>query len=154
MTRTRILLVEDEVALSDPLAFLLEREGYEVERVATFIVEARDITLGNFTYPSGAGMSHETILFDASWREDGRTVTKGLVARVKPVANMVFPDDLFDSQYRVMRLMHEKRYVPVAEPHPLFETKLGAVDYAAGHEMVHNGQIGLLRRLMGKPALR
>lgn len=44
--------------------------------------------------------------------------------------------------------------VPVAEPHPLFKTKLGAVDYASGHEMVHNGQIGLLRRLMGKPALR
>lgn len=78
--------------------------------------QARDLALGNLTYPSGAGMSHETILFDASWREDGRTVTQGLVVRVKPVANMVFPDDLFDSQFRVMRLMHEKRYVPVAEP--------------------------------------
>lgn len=51
-------------------------------------------------------------------------------------------------------LTDEDLNVPVAEPHPVFKTKLGAVDYASGHEMVHNGQIGLLRRLMGKPALR
>jgi hypothetical protein len=44
--------------------------------------------------------------------------------------------------------------VPVEQPHPVFTTKLGAVDYAPGHEMVHIGQIALLRRLMGKPALR
>lgn len=31
---TRILVVEDEAALSEPLAFLLEREGYEVDVVA------------------------------------------------------------------------------------------------------------------------
>ncbi|MFU8946155.1 response regulator [Mycetocola zhadangensis] len=31
---TRILLVEDEAALSEPLAYLLEREGYEVEVAA------------------------------------------------------------------------------------------------------------------------
>jgi two-component system response regulator RegX3 len=30
---TRILLVEDEIALSEPLAFLLKREGYEVDVV-------------------------------------------------------------------------------------------------------------------------
>jgi uncharacterized damage-inducible protein DinB len=44
--------------------------------------------------------------------------------------------------------------VPVEQPHPVFKTKLGAVDYAPSHEMVHIGQIALLRRLMGKPALR
>ena len=44
--------------------------------------------------------------------------------------------------------------VPVEQPHPAFKTKLAAVEYAPQHELVHAGQIALLRRLMGKPALR
>jgi DinB superfamily len=51
-------------------------------------------------------------------------------------------------------LSDEELDVPADPPHPIFKTKLGAVDYASGHDLVHNGQIGLLRRLMGKPALR
>jgi uncharacterized damage-inducible protein DinB len=43
--------------------------------------------------------------------------------------------------------------VPV-DPHPAFKTKLEAVEFASVHELVHAGQIGLLRRLMGKPPLR
>jgi uncharacterized damage-inducible protein DinB len=48
----------------------------------------------------------------------------------------------------------EELNVPVEQPHPVFKTKLGSVEYASSHDMVHNGQIGLLRRLMGKAALR
>jgi hypothetical protein len=44
--------------------------------------------------------------------------------------------------------------VPVERPHPAFTTKLGAVEWCAPHELVHAGQIGLLRRMMGKPPLR
>ncbi len=43
---------------------------------------------------------------------------------------------------------------PLAEPHPRFKTKLGAVEFSPLHEMVHAGQIAMLRRLMGKPPLR
>jgi len=43
--------------------------------------------------------------------------------------------------------------VPV-DPHPAFKTKFEAVEFAAPHEFVHAGQIGLLRRLMGKPPVR
>ena len=35
-------------------------------------------------------------------------------------------------------------------PHPLFNTKLGALLWCPRHEMSHVGQIGLLRRLMGQ----
>ena len=44
--------------------------------------------------------------------------------------------------------------VPAGKPHPLFDTKLGAIEWASGHELVHAGQIALLRRLMGKKPLR
>ena len=39
-------------------------------------------------------------------------------------------------------------------PHAAYDTKLGAILFASHHEMVHAGQIGMLRRLMGKDPLR
>jgi hypothetical protein len=44
--------------------------------------------------------------------------------------------------------------VPLEQPHQVFKTKLAAVEYCPPHELVHAGQIALLRRLMGKPPLR
>jgi hypothetical protein len=38
---------------------------------------------------------------------------------------------------------------PPTKPHPLFKTKLDGLFWCAEHEMVHAGQIGLLRRLLG-----
>jgi len=43
---------------------------------------------------------------------------------------------------------------PVDAPHAAFATRYGALLFAGDHEMLHSGQIGLLRRLMGKPPLR
>lgn len=39
------------------------------------------------------------------------------------------------------------------KPHPQFTTKFGALQWCSHHEMVHAGQIGLLRRQLGHPAL-
>lgn len=44
--------------------------------------------------------------------------------------------------------------VPVDEPHAVFNTKLGAVYFCSLHEMLHAGQIGLLRRWLGKAPIR
>jgi hypothetical protein len=41
----------------------------------------------------------------------------------------------------------------VTRPHPMFTTKLGSLLWCAQHEMVHAGQIGLLRRLLGNNPL-
>jgi hypothetical protein len=40
---------------------------------------------------------------------------------------------------------------PIGKPHALFTTKLGSLIWCARHEMLHAGQIGLLKRLLGKP---
>jgi aminoglycoside phosphotransferase (APT) family kinase protein len=79
--------------------------------------DARGIRVANLAYPLGAGMSHETILFDAEWQEGGEARRRGLVVRIKPTGdNTVYQDDMFEPQYRLMRLMHETSEVRVAEP--------------------------------------
>ncbi len=42
----------------------------------------------------------------------------------------------------------------IPEPYAVENTKLGSVFFCPLHEMVHAGQIGLLRRLLGKPPIR
>lgn len=39
-------------------------------------------------------------------------------------------------------------------PHPVFSNKLGALLWCAQHELVHSGQVALLRRLFGAAPLR
>lgn len=43
---------------------------------------------------------------------------------------------------------------PVDEPHAGYATRFGALLFCAAHEMLHAGQIGLIRRLLGKAPLR
>jgi uncharacterized damage-inducible protein DinB len=38
---------------------------------------------------------------------------------------------------------------PVLKPHPLLQTKLQALFYCPNHEMIHAGQIALVRRFLG-----
>jgi hypothetical protein len=43
---------------------------------------------------------------------------------------------------------------PTEMPYAVYPTKLGALLFCAQHEMLHAGQIGLLRRLLGKDPVR
>jgi len=76
---------------------------------------ATDIDLINFEYPTGSGQSHETILFDAAWTQDGVRQDRGLVVRIKPTTFTVFMDDMFVEQYRIMQVMRESGRVGIAE---------------------------------------
>ncbi|HEY9305823.1 MAG TPA: phosphotransferase family protein [Mycobacterium sp.] len=63
------------------------------------------------------GMSSETIIFSASWEQDGRPVTQKLVARVAPTAAdvQVFPTYRLDHQFDVIRKVGELTDVPVPQ---------------------------------------
>jgi aminoglycoside phosphotransferase (APT) family kinase protein len=89
---------------------------------------AEEICIENLAYPFGAGQSHETILFDATWSVHGRRRAQGCVLRIKPTAYTVFPDDLFEQQYRLMQVLHEDGRVRVARIlwHEEDSTVLGA----------------------------
>jgi aminoglycoside phosphotransferase (APT) family kinase protein len=77
--------------------------------------DASDITVDNLEYPRGAGQSHETILFDAHWNENGGRIDQGFVVRFKPTSFIMFPDDLWDEQIAIMQLFGEDGRIPVAK---------------------------------------
>ncbi|MHB8969616.1 MAG: DinB family protein [Pirellulaceae bacterium] len=43
---------------------------------------------------------------------------------------------------------------PIEEPYAIYPVRLGGLFFCAMHEMMHAGQLGLLRRLMGKATTR
>ena len=55
--------------------------------------------------------------------------------------------------FELPRLTDSALDEPVPHPHKFATTKLLALFWCAQHEMVHAGQIGLLRRQLGKPPM-
>jgi aminoglycoside phosphotransferase (APT) family kinase protein len=75
--------------------------------------DVTDVEVGPITGPAFTGFSNETLLFDASWTENGSRVTESLVLRVKPTQHTVFLEADFEQQYRVLRTLGEHSNVPV-----------------------------------------
>ncbi|MHB8329385.1 MAG: phosphotransferase family protein [Acidimicrobiales bacterium] len=67
------------------------------------------------TVPESNGMSSETLLFDATWHQDGAEHLQPCAARLSPdpAAAPVFPVYDLGRQFRVMRLVAERSSVPV-----------------------------------------
>ena len=80
------------------------------------ITGSSNVRIMDLKYPLGAGMSHETILFDAEWTEGAAVHRRGLVVRIKPSSALVYLDDMFEEQYRLLKLMHDSSDVRIAEP--------------------------------------
>lgn len=48
----------------------------------------------------------------------------------------------------------EQLLEPIPEPYLGYPNKLGSLLFCAAHEMLHAGQIGLIRRMLGRPPVR
>jgi hypothetical protein len=53
----------------------------------------------------------------------------------------------------IQQLPDEDLDSPVLKPHAFVKTKIWALIWCSHHEMIHGGQIGLLRRQLGQPPL-
>ena len=87
---------------------------------------------------------------------------KGSVPNSDPSQNATIPE-LLTLRDRVSQAVYEEvgklsdaelLTPPFLQPHPMSQRKLGSLDWCANHELIHAGQIGLLRRLFGKAPLR
>jgi aminoglycoside phosphotransferase (APT) family kinase protein len=79
--------------------------------------DARDLSISPLIGPAFTGFSNETLIFDASWTEDGEARSAGYVIRVKPTVHTIFLESDFDSQYRVMKALSSHTDVPLPPVH-------------------------------------
>ncbi|HXW45575.1 MAG TPA: phosphotransferase family protein [Streptosporangiaceae bacterium] len=67
---------------------------------------ARDVAISAVQTPASNGFSSETLMFEASWREDGAEPRhERLVAKVAPTGFQIFPEARFAEQYRLLEIL-------------------------------------------------
>ena len=71
------------------------------------------VYVGELEMPQASGFSNETLMFDASLRTGAETVTRRLVARIRPTGYAVFPEYDMSLQYKCMQLVADQTDVPV-----------------------------------------
>lgn len=91
--------------------------------------DAEGLAVSEFSSPA-AGASNETLLFDASWRQQGKDYKRSLVARIQPTGVGVFPQYDLALQYRTVELLADTEIpVPVLAGFESDSRLLGAPFY-------------------------
>jgi aminoglycoside phosphotransferase (APT) family kinase protein len=74
---------------------------------------ATDLVVSDVQTPQASGLSNETLLFSASWNQDGAARGGRYVARVAPTGPGVFPSYDLVTEQRVMQALAEHSSAPV-----------------------------------------
>lgn len=77
--------------------------------------DAQDITVTDVQVPGAGGLSNETVLFTANWRDTEGEQTRGMVARVQPDGPGVFPDYDLSKEAAVIKALADHTPVPVPQ---------------------------------------
>jgi aminoglycoside phosphotransferase (APT) family kinase protein len=85
--------------------------------LAKKVPERDDLMISPLTGPAFTGFSNETLLFDATWTEDGEQKSEGLVLRVAPTRHHLFLDPDFEIQYKVIDALDKRTDVPMPPMH-------------------------------------
>ncbi len=75
--------------------------------------DAQGITVTDVSVPGAGGLSNETVLFTANWRDADGEQTRGMVARVQPDGPGVFPSYDLAKEATVIRALADHSPVPV-----------------------------------------
>ena len=73
--------------------------------VTSRLPHAQDVRVSEFSGSGTTGFSNDTLLFDLSWREDGRERSESLVLRIEPAGLRVFPEYDLGLQFGIMQAL-------------------------------------------------
>jgi len=120
-----LINIIDPAAVADRLVLALK--GH--------LLDAENVEVHTVTLPQSSGLSNETVLFAASWNDNGRAVNRRLVARVAPTGPSLFQSYDLALESRVIGALSTHSCVPV--PEVLFyeddSSLLGAPFIVMGH---------------------
>ena len=92
----------------------LVRAGEVLEAWLRHRLDLASATVSGVGLPDRAGLSNETILFDAVLDDGASTTTEHLVLRVSPSAeHQLFADTLFQTQARLLRVLRDEQQLRV-----------------------------------------
>jgi aminoglycoside phosphotransferase (APT) family kinase protein len=92
-----------ESSMPQPPERDIEKTRADLEAwLATKLETADAVALRSLGGPENTGFSSDTLMFDASWAADGRTVERPIVVRMTPSGFPIFPSYDITIQYRCM----------------------------------------------------
>ncbi|MEP5764110.1 MAG: phosphotransferase family protein [Halieaceae bacterium] len=97
-----------------PTPLVEDLEGTRVKLAAWLSArKGTPVAISDLQIPEATGMSNVTLMFDASWEENGKPLSEACVGRLQPeIERPVFPDYDLSLQYQIMETLNQQTDIP------------------------------------------